>query len=107
MNSQTKKRLVVASAVLAVAIVVILAWKALQPSAEGLYSGNGRIEATEIDVATKLGGRIQDVLVNEGDFVTNGQPLARMRIDVLEAQRDEARAENRRASNTVTSTKAE
>jgi HlyD family secretion protein len=107
MTSQTKKRLVLAAAVLAVAIVVVLAWRAMRPSAEELFSGNGRIEATEIDVASKLGGRIQDVLVNEGDFVTNGQPLARMQIDVLEAQRDEARAESRRASNTVTSSKAQ
>lgn len=55
-------------------------------------SGNGRIEATEIAVATRLAGRLQDVLVGEGDFVKAGQVLARLQVDSLLAQRDEARA---------------
>lgn len=33
-------------------------------------SGNGRIEAVEIDIATKAPGRIRDILAREGDFVT-------------------------------------
>ena len=106
MSSQTKKRLVLAIAILAAAVVGLLVWKRLRPSSEELASGNGRIEATEVNVATKLAGRIKDILVNEGDFVTNGQVLAKMQIDVLEAQRDEARAQNRQASNTVFSAKA-
>jgi acetyl/propionyl-CoA carboxylase alpha subunit len=61
-----------------------------QRPGEGFVNGNGRIEATEIDVATKLPGRIEDILVREGDFVTAGQPLAKMRLETLEAQRDEA-----------------
>jgi HlyD family secretion protein len=107
MNSRTKKRLVIAAVILAAAIIGLLVWKRLRPSNEELASGNGRIEATEVDVAAKLAGRIKDILVNEGDFVTNGQLLAIMQIGVLEAQRDEARAQNRHASNAVTSAKAE
>jgi HlyD family secretion protein len=107
MNPQTKKRLVLAATVLAVAAVGVFIWKELRPSDQNLVSSNGRIEATEIDVATKLGGRVQDIFVGEGDFVTNGQPLAQMQMDVLEAQRDETRAQNRQASNTVISAKAE
>src|SRR5262245_7526220 len=107
MNSRTKKRLLLAAAFLVVVVVGVYAWKQLQPADETLASGNGRIEATEIDVATKLGGRIQDVFVDEGDFVTNGQPLAQMQVGVLEAQRDEARAQNRQTSNTVISARAE
>lgn len=45
---------------------------------DGIAGGNGRIEATEIDISTKTAGRIQDILVNEGDFVEVGQVLARM-----------------------------
>ena len=39
------------------------AWFALRAGSDtpGLTSGNGRIEATEIDVATKLPGRVADV----------------------------------------------
>jgi HlyD family secretion protein len=49
---------------------------ARRPDRCGLVSGNGRIEATEIDVATKLPGRVTAMLVDEGDFVKAGQPLA-------------------------------
>jgi exopolysaccharide biosynthesis polyprenyl glycosylphosphotransferase len=46
------------------------AWQALRPNGlpEGFASGNGRIEATEIDVATKIAGRVEDILVHEGGF---------------------------------------
>jgi HlyD family secretion protein len=76
-----------------------LAWQALRPKAlpEGFASGNGRIEATEIDVATKIAGRVEDIKVHEGDFVKAGQVLAVMDIEVLEAQLREAEADLKRA----------
>src|SRR5204862_309944 len=49
-------------------------------------------EATEIDIATKIAGRIKEILVNEGDFVTTGQVIAKMDTATLEAQRHEAEA---------------
>ncbi|MFN5523127.1 HlyD family secretion protein, partial [Bradyrhizobium sp.] len=63
----------------------------------GLASGNGRIEATEIDVSTKIAGRIKEILVNEGDFISAGQVLVRMDTEQLEARRRQAEAELRRA----------
>jgi HlyD family secretion protein len=104
-----KKKLVVAGITVAVAVIAVLVWFALKPSGPGpgFFSGNGRIEATEIDIATKLGGRVKDILVNEGDFVVVGQPLAQMQIDVLDAQRDEARAQSRLAITTVASAQAQ
>ncbi len=72
-----------------------LAWRALQPEAlpEGFASSNGRIEAVEIDIASKTAGRIAEILVNEGDFVSAGQVLARMDTASLDAQLREAEAE--------------
>jgi HlyD family secretion protein len=63
----------------------------------GIASGNGRIEAVEIDIATKTAGRIKEILVNEGEFVRAGQVLAHMDTAVLEAQLREAEAQLRRA----------
>ncbi|MGE0152842.1 MAG: HlyD family secretion protein [Reyranellaceae bacterium] len=63
----------------------------------GIASGNGRIEATEIDVSTKTPGRIREILVDEGDFVEAGQVLARMDTEQLEAQRRQAQAQHRRS----------
>jgi HlyD family secretion protein len=63
----------------------------------GIASGNGRIEATEIDIAAKIPGRIKEILAVEGDFVTAGQVLVRMDTEQLEAQRRQAEAQRRRA----------
>lgn len=73
----------------------------------GFVSGNGRIEATEINASTKLAGRVERILVREGDFVKAGQPLVQMQIDVLAAQRDEARAMHRQAVTAVGTAKAQ
>ena len=86
-----------------------LAWKKIgnHELPPGIYSGNGRIEAVEIDVATKLAGRIEEILVNEGDFVKAGEPLAHMQLDVLQAQHDEAKAQYQQALNNVAASKAQ
>ena len=104
-----KTKLIVGGLALVVAVLAVLGWIALQPSGPGagFTSGNGRIEATEIDIATKLGGRVINIAVDEGDFVEVGQPLAQMQIDVLDAQRDEARAQSQQAVNAVASAEAE
>jgi HlyD family secretion protein len=85
------------------------AWSRLHDTGPGpgFVSGNGRIEGTEIDVAAKLGGRVEDILVNEGDFVKAGQPLARMQIQSLQAQRDEAEAKVQQAVQSVASAQAQ
>ena len=108
MNNPIKKILF---AVVAVIIVVAgwIAWTVTRPSGpgEGFVSGNGRIEATEIDIATKYGGRLIDVFAQEGDFVQAGQVLVQMQIDVLNAQLDEAHAHRQQALNTVASAQAQ
>jgi HlyD family secretion protein len=72
-------------------------WLKPEPLPEGFASGNGRIEATEIDIAAKTPGRIVEISVNEGDFVKAGQVVARMDTAVLEAQRREAEAKLKKA----------
>jgi HlyD family secretion protein len=68
---------------------------------QGLASGNGRVEATEIDIAAKHAGRIRDILVREGDFVTTGQVLAVMDTENLEAQLRQAEAQLHQAESAV------
>lgn len=63
----------------------------------GIASGNGRVEAVEIDVAAKSGGRLEDILVSEGEFVRAGQTLAQMETLQLLARKREAQAQLRRA----------
>lgn len=94
MKPQLKNRLTLLAIVAAALAAGAYAWTQLRATGPGenFASGNGRIEATEVDVATKLGGRVQDILAQEGDFVDAGQLLARMQIDTLEAVHAEARA---------------
>lgn len=109
MTPLLKKTVFVVGIAVVAVVIAVVAWSVLTPSGpgEGFVSGNGRIEATEIDVATKLPGRVQDILVNEGDFVQAGQPLAQMQITVLDAQRDEARAQSQQAVTAVASAEAQ
>jgi HlyD family secretion protein len=81
--------------IVAVGAIVFLAWEFLKPKGlpAGFASGNGRIEATEIDVDAKFAERIRDVLVHEGDLVRPGQLLVQMDTDVLMAKRREAEAQ--------------
>lgn len=84
-------------------------WKSKQDTGPGpgFVSGNGRLEATEIDISTKLAGRVVDILVNEGDYVQKGQILAVMQTDTLEAQKNEAVAQVAQAKTTLASSLAQ
>ncbi|MBI3565381.1 MAG: biotin/lipoyl-binding protein, partial [Elusimicrobia bacterium] len=63
---------------------------------DSIASGNGRIEAQEVHVAAKTGGRVAAVLADEGALVAAGQTLAR--LDAEEAAAAAARAEAQLAS---------
>ena len=58
-----------------------------------IASGNGRIEAEEVHIATKYAGRVDEVLVEEGDEVAAGQLLARMDTAELRASLAKAKAD--------------
>lgn len=94
--------------VLIAAVGGYLAWKEFFSSAlpPGIASGNGRIEAVEIDIASKIAGRIKEIYVDEGDFVTAGQVVARMDTAQLEAQRRQAQAQFHRAQIGVDTAKS-
>ncbi|WP_347902628.1 biotin/lipoyl-binding protein [Pseudomonas purpurea] len=73
---------------------------------EGLSMGNGRLEATEVQIASKIPGRLAEVHVDEGDKVLKGQLLARMDTRTLEAQRNQAEAEVLRARQNYSAAEA-
>lgn len=84
------------------ALVVLGGWQLLRhlqaPSLPpGIASGNGRLEATEVDVATKVAGRLAEVLVREGDNVARDQVLARLDAEDLAAQLRGVEAQVRQA----------
>ena len=94
MPSNRLKRWLVLVIILVCVTGAALAWRVLRNPAQPLTfaSGNGRIEATEVNVSTKLAGRLVDVSAREGDDVAKGQVLARMDTKILEADLREAEA---------------
>ena len=64
---------------------------------DGFAVANGRIEATEVNIAALTGGRIARITAAEGDFVKQGDVLVQMDVVQLNAQRRQAEAQMRRA----------
>ena len=82
-------------------------WKSSQDELpQGIVSGNGRIEADEIDVATKFAGRVAELGVEEGDMVTAGEVVARMDTRDLEASLKRAEAHVLQAQRAVDEARA-
>ncbi|MDJ0388437.1 HlyD family efflux transporter periplasmic adaptor subunit [Roseomonas sp. E05] len=87
-----------------------LAWRhygadpALPP---GIARVNGRIEAEQIDIASKLAGRVTEVLVEEGQMVPAGAVVARLDAATLRAQLRAAEAQVREAEQARAAADAE
>jgi HlyD family secretion protein len=74
---------------------------------EGIVVGNGRVEAVQVDVSTKISGRVSEVVVREGDLVNIGDVVARMDVAQLEAQLMRARADAESAKSQVAAAQAQ
>jgi HlyD family secretion protein len=85
---------------LVVVLVLLLAllasagwyWWAWRDRAQGVIKASGRIEVTEVNVSSKVTGRIAVLHVDEGADVKRGDPLATLAGEELEAQLRQARA---------------
>lgn len=75
--------------------------KTRQQLPAGFVSANGRIEATEIDIATKYAGRVAQVMVEEGDFVQAGQVVAQMDVEETAAALRTAQAQAQQAEKAL------
>jgi membrane fusion protein YbhG len=85
---------------LVVVLVLILAllayagwsWWASRDLAQGLIKASGRIEVTEVNVSSKVTGRIAALHVEEGTDVKQGQVLVTLAGEEFEAQLRQVRA---------------
>jgi HlyD family secretion protein len=72
----------------------------------GIVSGNGRIEADEIDIDTKFAGRIAEMFADEGDMVQPQQILARMDTRDIEASLKKSEAQVQGAQQSLDEARA-
>ncbi|QOX80389.1 HlyD family efflux transporter periplasmic adaptor subunit [Trichlorobacter lovleyi] len=109
MRITQRKMMGVVGLVVVTALGVVFGWyKYFRNNQDaGVTSGNGRIEAVEIDVAAKSAGRVKDILVREGDFVTAGQVVAVMDTETLEAELWQAKAQLQQARSVVATSQSQ
>ena len=95
MKNINRKNWIAAGVSLSMMMVIALyLWKMPQTPKlpDAFAAGNSRIEATAVDIATKNGGRVAEIIVAEGDWVKAGQLLAKMDTEELEADLHAAEA---------------
>ena len=99
MAGRATNRWIFIAVTLGIAAAGIFAWNHLKKPAtpDAFASGNGRIEATEVNIATRQSGRLKEILAQEGDDVQAGQVVARMDTAALEASLHQAEAQIRQA----------
>lgn len=79
-------------------------WKNRQLQASelnGIAAVNGRLELKRLDIATLYPGRVEEILVQEGNEVKRNQPLARLSSSISQAQVSAAQAQKKRAEESV------
>jgi HlyD family secretion protein len=88
------KRLVPFIVVAAIAAGIFFGYRAWEKHKEGLpLEWSGTVEAYTVTVGSRVGGRIKDVLVREGDHVKAGQPLLLLEPGDLLGQELQARGQ--------------
>jgi HlyD family secretion protein len=80
--------------------------RALTGGSNGALKASGTIEATTVNVSPELAGKVQQVLVEEGQSVKTGQSLFRLDDTLLKAQRDASAAGLQAAQTAALTTQA-
>lgn len=112
-RSFAKNRAAVISAIVVVGLIAAgggyLLWKQHEAAAlpKGIVGINGRLEATQVDIATKIAGRVIEIVPQEGDMVSAGSVVARLDKAELEAQLQMGHAEAQRDRETLARAEAD
>jgi len=102
---------IVAAAVVLVggAAAGYVAWKQYEASQlpAGIVGINGRVEATQVDIATKIAGRVIEIVPHEGDLVSPGEVVALIDTSETMAELHQGQAAAALARQTVATRLAE
>jgi len=93
----TKRVLAIVIGILVLGAGLAASWTAVQrvraQPPDGVLEASGRIEGEEVIVNSKIGGRVQRLLVREGDRVSRGQLVAVLSSEELAARMRQADAQ--------------
>lgn len=102
MLADKKKLFIAVLGLIIIGILALLVWQNYKETHKGnIFSGNGRIEATEINISPRIPEKVKEIYVKEGDYVKVGQVLVQMNTDSLEAQLKEAQGKLLEAQSSV------
>lgn len=87
-----KRRIVIIVVLIAVILAAVLTSRYIQAKNDAILQGSGTVEARYIRVGSKVGGRIDKVLVREGDSVQAGQVLVTFDDKELQASLEQSKA---------------
>src|SRR5215467_1099600 len=90
MKSTFRKTIFAAVAiVIVIGAIALLKYISARPPSDRLIL-SGTIEADDIQIGSRIGGRVGSVLVEEGQEVKQGQPIIRFEAFDLQAKRADA-----------------
>jgi HlyD family secretion protein len=99
----TRKWILVGVCAIVAAAAAIVGWREFSrsPYPDWIAKSNGRLEAEQVDITSKLPGRIIQVLVDEGQMVDAGTVLVRLDATEIAAQLGAGEAQVRRAEQAI------
>ncbi|MHA3081325.1 efflux RND transporter periplasmic adaptor subunit [Acinetobacter sp. ANC 5502] len=102
-----KKSVIAAVMVIIIIILVISTWLFYKDkNKEQDLTLYGNVDIRQVSLAFEESGRIQTLYVQEGDKVKQGQILARLKIDALDIQKQQAQAQLNVQEQTILEQKA-
>ena len=78
--------------ILVLLVLCFLPASCVNSAGDAPLTASGTVETTVLAASAELGGRVRQVMVNEGDVVRAGDVLVRLDDSILQAQRDIATA---------------
>ena len=88
-----KKRIIIAVVVLLILVIIALTF-----FRHAAFHYSGVAEAVSVDISSRLSDTIQEILVEEGSTVTEGQVVARLTCDAANLKKEITQTELTRAA---------
>ncbi len=88
-GNNMRKKILISGLIIAVIIILIFIMLPYLKSKENLLKVSGRVEADEIELSSRIYGKLERVLINDGSEVKKGDLIAQLEDDEIQSKRRE------------------
>ncbi len=88
-GNNMRKKILISGLIIAVIIILIFIMLPYLKSKEDLLKVSGRVEADEIELSSRIYGKLERVLINDGSEVKKGDLIAQLEDDEIQSKRRE------------------